>query len=55
MLASQGGHLDTVLTLLDYGANAGVKNRVSLNACSGDYIHVNVNVFSTTSGGYDSS
>ena len=34
MFACEVGHLDTVITLLEYGANSHVRNRVSM------YIHV---------------
>ena len=54
MLASQGGHLDTVLTLLDYSSNASIKNKVRLCTCSGeDYVHVIVLL--TLTGWYDCS
>ena len=42
MFACKGGHLDTVLTLLDYNSNTVIKNRVGWHTFSGDYVHVHV-------------
>ena len=45
MFACKRGHVDVVLTLLDYSSNTDIRSKVSLCTGGRDYVHVCVIVF----------